>query len=149
MAHNYIAGHSKVFKFIPDGEIWISDQVPIEDRAKTILHELTELKAMEMGKTYSEAHREALKTEGLTDTEIDERSYIEPEQIKKDLDKGFPNLQERENEWALGDKTIVLDETAGIIYVRRGEKIIDQQLIRSSEDIEKFVTKYRAEKVEL
>jgi len=145
----WIGSHHFVMEYVDINEVWISDQVPVENREKVITHELTERDLMSKGMSYYLAHREALKTEGLTDAEVDERSYIEPEQIKKDLGKGFPNLQERENEWALGDKTIVLDETAGIIYVRRGEKIIDQQLIRSSSDIEKFVTKYRAEKVEL
>ncbi len=145
---NFIAGHHYVFDYIDINEIWISDQVPEEDRDKVILHEYIERGLMAQNYSYAKAHRAALKAEGLGKEEVEERSYITPDQIKKDLNKGFPNLSEKENEWDLGDRKIVLDETAGIIYVKDREKITDQKLIRSSEDIEKFIVKYKADKIE-
>ncbi len=145
MSGKWHAGHHLVFDYIPENQIWVSDQAPEEEREKIILHEYVEHGLMEQGYSYSKAHRAALKAEGLGKEEVEERSYITPDQIKKDLNKGFPNLGEKENEWDVGNKKIVLDEVAGIIYVKDGEKITDQKLIRSSEDIEKFITKYKKE----
>ena len=50
--------------------------------------------------------------------------------------------EEKENTWQHGNKVISFDDHAGIIYVHEGDKITDQLLVRSTEDIEKFVEKH-------
>ncbi len=146
MSGKWIGGHEFVFKYIPSKQVWISDQVPKEERKKIIVHELTERSLMEKGMPYNLAHIEALKTEGnITEAEIKERQYISPEETKSQFSRLYPKVEEKENTWHLGNKIISFDEHAGIIYLHEGDKIIDQLLVRSSEDIEKFVTKYKVE----
>jgi len=137
------AGHHRVFDYIPENHIWLSDLVTVEERSKIILHEFTELKAMEAGKTYADAHLLALKTEGaLTEAEIQKRSYIQPEEVKTTFTRLYPKIEEKENHWKIGDKEIIFDDIAGIIFLKSGDKIIDQTLIRGSEDLSKFLTKH-------
>ncbi len=141
--HSYIGGHHKVFPFIPENEIWISDQDT--EPQKTMIHEFVEYTLMkDEGMSYADAHIEALKAEGnITEAEVQQRSYIRPEETKMQLDKRYPALKESQNKWRMGKRIIQFDPTAGIIYLREGDKIIDEVLIRGSEDIEKFVTKYK------
>lgn len=148
MSHNFIGGHSKVFLYIPENEIWVSNLQSEEEIKRTSLHEFVEYKLMrDEGYNYAKAHIEALKTEGnITEAEIEKRRYIEPEQTIVELTKGFPILSEKENEWKLDDKrTVKFDDIKGIIYLWEEDKIRDQVLVRSTEDIEKFVSKYKVE----
>ena len=146
MSEKWVGGHSLVFQYIPENQIWISDQVPAEEREKIILHEYTELMAMRDGMPYNTAHIKALQTEGnLSEAELKQREYITPEETKSQFSRIYPKIEEKENTWKLGSKVISFDERAGIIYVHEGEKITDQLLVRSTEDIEKFVEKHRSE----
>jgi len=146
----WIGSHHFVFEYVPLNEVWVSDQVPVEGRSKVITHEVTERALMEKGMAYNLAHIEALKTEGnISEAELKERQYISPEEVITTFTRLYPKIKENENHWKVGDKDIVFDKFAGIIYLKDGEKIIDQVLIRGTEDIEKFVTKYMVEKVEL
>jgi intein/homing endonuclease len=140
--HDYIGGHHYVFDYIPENEVWVSD---LDERPeKTSLHELVERKAMkEGGMTYADAHLEALKAEGCNDTDIKRREYLQPSEVKTTFTRLYPKIEEKENTWQLGDKIISFDEYAGIIYVHEDNKITDQLLVRSSEDIEKFVERHR------
>lgn len=139
--HDYIGGHHFVFDYIPENEIWVSDLDELPQ--KTALHEFVERKAMkDEGMTYADAHIKALKAEGTPDTDIQKRSYLQPKQVKETLGTIYPKIEEKECTWKLGDKVISFDEHAGIIYVHHNDKIVDQLLVRSSEDIEKFVRKY-------
>jgi len=146
--HNYIGGHHFVFDYIPENEIWVSDQDEESDRQRTALHEFVERKCMsEDGMNYALAHQEALKAEGnIPEAELQKRLYITPETVKEKLNTIYPAIKEQENTWQVGKKLIIFDDIGGIIYLKDGEKITDQQLIRSTEDIEKFVTKYKARK---
>jgi hypothetical protein len=56
-------GHDKVYKFIPDGEIWIDDDVMPEERRFILLHEMHERYLMSQGWNYSKAHRDSSKIE--------------------------------------------------------------------------------------
>lgn len=72
-------GHGLVHEFIPMNEIWISNQhfpgcgckninsktrnISINYFESTIVHEITEFKAMKKGMTYWRAHYQALKAE--------------------------------------------------------------------------------------
>jgi hypothetical protein len=99
---------------------------------------------MEEGECYADAHLAALVAEGnLSEAEIQKRSYIRPEETKMQLDKRYPALKESQNKWRMGKRIIRFDPVAGIIYLHEGDKIIDEVLIRGSEDIEKFISKYK------
>ena len=146
MSGRWVGGHEFVFKYIPSGQVWVSDQVPVGERNKIIQHEVTERALMEKGMPYNLAHIEALKSEGnITEAEIQKRSYITPQETRMQFGRIYP-IGEKENTWKLDNKVISFDELAGIIYVHEGDKIIDQLLVRSTEDINKFVEKHRTGK---
>ncbi len=142
--HDYIGGHHFVFDYIPENEVWVSD---LDERPeKTALHELVERKAMkEEGMTYADAHIKALRAEGADDADVKRREYLQPTEVKSQFSRLYPKVEEKENTWHLGDKVISFDERAGIIYVCEGDKITDQLLVRSTEDIEKFIIKHKNE----
>lgn len=52
-------GHDLVYDFVPDGEVWIDDDLSIKERKFVILHELKERRLMGEGLPYPKAHREA------------------------------------------------------------------------------------------
>ena len=52
-------GHGLVYKFIPNDEIWIDDDVKRDERKFIILHEATERDLMKSGVKYEEAHKRA------------------------------------------------------------------------------------------
>lgn len=56
-------GHDKVFRFIPDGEIWLDDDISTKERKFILLHELHERSLMANGMDYPHAHRNATKSE--------------------------------------------------------------------------------------
>ena len=49
-------GHSKVYSFIPKGEVWIDDDLSEQERKPVIIHELNELGLMRKGIPYIKAH---------------------------------------------------------------------------------------------
>ena len=56
-------GHGRVHEFIPHFEIWISkDHAPIDEMARTILHEINEYKKMK-NLPYFQAHQNSLAEE--------------------------------------------------------------------------------------
>jgi len=140
MSGTWIGGHHLVFNYIPENQIWISNKLPKEERDRVILHEFTERALMEKGMAYDLAHIEALKTEGnITEAEIKEREYIRPEDVKNKLDETYSKNDD--GTWQMGDRVIRYDDVMGIIYVNRGEKVIDQLLVRSMCDLETFINK--------
>jgi hypothetical protein len=56
-------GHDKVYSFIPENEIWIDDDLFLDERKFVILHELHERNLMAKGKDYDSAHESASKIE--------------------------------------------------------------------------------------
>ena len=56
-------GHDLVYEFIPPNEIWIDDDLDLEEQDFVILHEITERNLMFKGCPYHKAHQVALKTE--------------------------------------------------------------------------------------
>lgn len=56
-------GHDKVYKFVPENEIWIDNDLMPKERKYVILHELYERKLMNKGLTYCKAHRQASRLE--------------------------------------------------------------------------------------
>ncbi|MCX7834341.1 MAG: hypothetical protein N2490_09050 [Ignavibacteria bacterium] len=57
-------GNPEVYKFIPEGEIWIDNSINCEELELTILHEINESKLMkEHGMTYLDAHDSSLSVE--------------------------------------------------------------------------------------
>jgi hypothetical protein len=58
-------GHDLVYNFIPEGEVWIDDDVVKGERLYIMLHELIERRLMEKEKNYQDAHNKATKIEWL------------------------------------------------------------------------------------
>jgi len=56
-------GHGKVYSFIPDGEIWIAENLSPIERKYFIYHELYEHRKMSAGLSYEVAHEMANKVE--------------------------------------------------------------------------------------
>ncbi len=56
-------GHDKVYRFIPDGEIWIDDDVMPEERKFILLHEMHERYLMSQGWKYGKAHSDSSRIE--------------------------------------------------------------------------------------
>lgn len=56
-------GHDKVYHFIPEGEVWLDDDVIPEERKFVLLHEMHERNLMARGMNYNSAHESASKIE--------------------------------------------------------------------------------------
>jgi hypothetical protein len=56
-------GHDKVYSFIPENEVWIDDDLDLEERKFVILHELHERNLMCKGEDYDSAHKSSSKIE--------------------------------------------------------------------------------------
>jgi hypothetical protein len=52
-------GHDKVYRFVPENEIWIDDDIPQGGRKFIILHELHERGLMAAGASYADGHAKA------------------------------------------------------------------------------------------
>ena len=50
-------GHYKVYKFIPENEVWIDDDVSSKERKFVLLHEIHEMNLMKKGLKYDPAHQ--------------------------------------------------------------------------------------------
>lgn len=70
-------GHDLVYHFVPKNEVWIDNDVIIEERPYVILHELLERFLMSKGLSYARAHRKASQREWET--------RRQPETLKKIL----------------------------------------------------------------
>jgi len=70
-------GHDKVYKFIPEKEIWIDDDLYYKEIPLVIIHELHERWLMAKGKIYDEAHKKS--------NEIEHYCRVHPKSIKKRL----------------------------------------------------------------
>lgn len=51
-----LAGHDRVYKFVPHGEVWVESTLKPEDRKVILIHELTERDLMGKGHSYENAH---------------------------------------------------------------------------------------------
>jgi hypothetical protein len=56
-------GHDHVYEFVPEGEVWIDDDIEEKERGFVLLHELHERNRMEDGFPYSKAHAESSRLE--------------------------------------------------------------------------------------
>jgi hypothetical protein len=56
-------GHDKVYKFVPEGEIWIDNDISVKERNFVLLHEAHERNLMSQGQKYPEAHRDSSRIE--------------------------------------------------------------------------------------
>jgi hypothetical protein len=56
-------GHDHVYEFVPEGEVWIDDDITEPERGYVLLHELHERNRMEEGVPYSKAHAESSQLE--------------------------------------------------------------------------------------
>ncbi|HVP11976.1 MAG TPA: hypothetical protein VMV94_12415 [Phycisphaerae bacterium] len=56
-------GHDYVYEFVPEGEVWIDDDIEEDERPYVLLHELHERNRMAAGWPYSKAHAESSRLE--------------------------------------------------------------------------------------
>ena len=56
-------GHDHVYEFVPEGEVWIDDDIEEKERGLVLLHELHERNRMAAGMPYSKAHAESSRLE--------------------------------------------------------------------------------------
>jgi hypothetical protein len=56
-------GHDHVYEFVPQGEVWIDDDIIEKERGFVLLHELHERNQMVKGMPYSKAHAESSRME--------------------------------------------------------------------------------------
>jgi len=56
-------GHDKVYRFVPENEVWLDDDLSPQERRYVLLHELHERHLMTQGWSYGRAHRDASKVE--------------------------------------------------------------------------------------
>lgn len=56
-------GNSFAYSFVPEGQIWIDDHVPVAERPYVVFHECHEAEDMRKGKSYDTAHVAAKKIE--------------------------------------------------------------------------------------
>lgn len=56
-------GHDKVYNFIPENEIWLDDDLSLNERKFVLLHELHERNLMSLGKNYDSAHKSSSEIE--------------------------------------------------------------------------------------
>jgi len=56
-------GHDHVYEFVPQGEVWIDDDLDESERGYVLLHELHERNLMAKGWPYSKAHEDSSKAE--------------------------------------------------------------------------------------
>jgi hypothetical protein len=86
-------GHHKVYKEIPDGEIWIAEELMKSIEGKYyIYHELYEHQKMAMGMSYNDAHLLANRVEGKA-RKCDENML--EELIKREMMKNKDVIHER------------------------------------------------------
>ncbi len=56
-------GHDHVYEFVPNGEVWIDNDIEERERGFVLLHELHERNRMAEGLPYSKAHNESSRIE--------------------------------------------------------------------------------------
>jgi hypothetical protein len=56
-------GHEYVYEFVPEGEVWIDDDIVEDERGYVLLHELHERNRMAGGWPYQKAHAESSRLE--------------------------------------------------------------------------------------
>ncbi|MDP3966388.1 MAG: hypothetical protein Q8Q04_02565 [archaeon] len=89
-------GHDKVYSFVPEGEIWIDDDISQKERKFILLHEAHERFLMSKGENYRNAHFNSsklehnyrLKRKGL-DLELKKEIKKNDSLIKKAQNKGY------------------------------------------------------------
>jgi hypothetical protein len=58
-----LAGHDKVYDFIPSNEVWVEEGLSPHDKKVILVHELWERHLMAGGMAYEEAHERANRIE--------------------------------------------------------------------------------------
>jgi hypothetical protein len=65
-------GHQYVYEYVPEGDVWIDNDIDWNERGFVILHELHERNRMEQGLPYSKAHAESSALELSCRKQIDD-----------------------------------------------------------------------------
>ena len=56
-------GHEHVYEFIPRDEVWIDNDIHMDEQGYVVFHELHERNLMAKGMNYDDAHEEASRCE--------------------------------------------------------------------------------------
>jgi hypothetical protein len=80
-------GHDKVYGFIPEGEIWIEEDLNPKERDFVFLHELHERNLMSKGMDYDSAHKSSSK--------IEYKCRKNPKKLKSAINKEFRKLKKQ------------------------------------------------------
>lgn len=131
----WIGGHHYVFEYVPKNEIWISDQDT--EPKKTMVHEYIEMKLMkEKGMSYAEAHQIASAAEGNL-SEV--KQYIPPEKVEEKLDEHLEKI------WVdPKGRKVIFDQKKGEISLVVDGLVKKSKLVRSDDDVEKFIKKLKS-----
>ena len=78
-------GHDKVYKFVPDDEVWIDDDLSLKERGFVILHEVHERNLMSKGMDYDSAHHSS--------SEIEYYCRKHPEMLDKFIRKELKKIE--------------------------------------------------------
>jgi hypothetical protein len=83
-------GHDKVYKFVPEKEVWIDDDVMPEERKFILLHEMHERHLMSEGWRYSKAHKDSSGLEFYCRRHPEQLDVKLKEEIEKNAGTVFP-----------------------------------------------------------
>lgn len=77
-------GHDKVYSFVPEGEVWIDNDLSPREIKFVVLHEVHERNLMGLGKSYESAHRDSSRIEFFC------RNH--PEKLKQNIQKELKKI---------------------------------------------------------
>jgi hypothetical protein len=79
-------GHDKVYDFVPENEVWIDDDLSLNERNFVLLHELHERNLMSKGMKYDPAHKSS--------SEIEYKCRKHPKMLDKCIKKELKKAEE-------------------------------------------------------
>jgi hypothetical protein len=146
-----IGGHDRVYSFIPDGQVWIGDDVDLDEIYEDTCHELWERFFMGEGVDYEEAHEMA--------TELEQMARRHPEEVLEDIKHAIQlNVSKKKsssltasyeelNTWEEILARAVLDAVAEI-EAEVGNKATDEQKLMIAEKTKEEFLSIEGDKIE-
>ncbi len=86
-------GHDHVYRFVPDNEVWVDNDIVSKEKPFLILHELHERFFMSQGWEYEKAHDSALKIEHHAHEHPDELKKMIRTELNRQVAKGHPTTK--------------------------------------------------------
>jgi hypothetical protein len=78
-------GHEFVYKFVPEGEVWIDNALNPEEIKFVLIHEFHEMELMKKGWSYEKAHKDSSKIEFFCRNNPDKADEILKQEFEKQL----------------------------------------------------------------